>query len=255
MKKPDKQNFVLVNYAHNGYLKSQDECSAIALKLGGIDKVISMGFDDLSADFRKKNRVILSQERGAGWWCWKPEVILRALEKIDSDDILIYSDSGWKFKDSIHCLLPYLEHNHFILSEAIPRIEGMKSGHRTVLTDCKRYCLDYYGITPDSNEAMGVLTSGGLIMMRKSHYVISFMEKWRADMTHDLLMIDDRTDIPKPEYAEFMRHMNDMGPLNCLLALTGGFHAITREARCQFMERIWPREIDYAYVAPVRRGV
>ena len=32
--------------------------------------------------------------RGFGYWCWKPYIILKSLEKIKDGDILVYADTG-----------------------------------------------------------------------------------------------------------------------------------------------------------------
>jgi len=244
---------VLVNYAHNGYFESQKKSSQTAISHGGVDRVICMGFEDLSTEFRNRNQAVLSVKRGAGWWCWKPEVILRALEQIEAQDILIYIDSGWTFKRSVRRILSPLDSHHFLLTEAIPRIENMKTGFRTILSDCKRFCLDYYGIEPGSKEAGHRLISAGFIAMRNTDYVKSFMRTWQGNMLHDVLMIDDRYDIPKPEFPGFLRHMNDMGSFNALLALKGGYFAIGNDTKLSFLDRIWPREVEYKTKPPERR--
>ena len=176
----------------------------------------------------------MSEKRGAGWWCWKPEVILRALDQVEPEDTLIYIDSGWTFKSSVRWISPYLDENHFVLAEAIPQIENMTAGYRTILTDCKRFCLGHYGIKPQSKEAKHRLISCGFRAMRNTEYVLSFMRTWMDDMVNNVLMVDDRLDIPKPEYTEFMRHMNDVAPLNVLLALRGGFFCHGRRNQTRF---------------------
>ena len=249
------RRLVLVNYAHNGYARSQATCTESALGVGGVDQVFALGRDDLDPDFRIRADHVLRHERGAGWWCWKPQVILQTLDRLGPNDVLLYCDSGWSFHSSARILLPLLEDHDMVVTEAIPRIEGMETGYRTLLTDCKRFCLDHYGLGPDSPEVHRPLQSGGFIAMNNSDDVREFMQRWRDDMISDLLMVDDRFDDPHPEYSGFMRHMNDMGPLNCLLASHGRFISMSRDARQGFHARLGPREIDYEWVAPARRGI
>jgi hypothetical protein len=51
--------------------------------------------DNLDANFREyfKDKLIKGS-RGYGYWVWKPQIILQALEKMNDGDILLYSDVG-----------------------------------------------------------------------------------------------------------------------------------------------------------------
>jgi hypothetical protein len=37
-------------------------------------------------EYYKKNKFILDQERGGGFWCWKPYVIYETLNKLNNND-------------------------------------------------------------------------------------------------------------------------------------------------------------------------
>jgi hypothetical protein len=87
----------LVNYAHKTHHHSQISNSQSGLSVGGFDEVFSYGLSDIDDQFKEKNKNILEQDRGAGYWMWKPYVIKKALEKINDNDILFYSDSGISF--------------------------------------------------------------------------------------------------------------------------------------------------------------
>lgn len=60
----------------------------------GFDLVLRTTFEDLDEGFRDANREILAQHRGAGFWIWKPQIILQTLEKLQAHDVLLYSDAG-----------------------------------------------------------------------------------------------------------------------------------------------------------------
>ena len=49
---------------------------------------------DLPRDFRRRNHQLFRDQRGFGYFVWKPWVILDALAKIDDGDLLLYVDSG-----------------------------------------------------------------------------------------------------------------------------------------------------------------
>ena len=48
----------------------------------------------VTTDFYKDNQSILDEERGGGWWVWKPYVILDALSKVEEGDYVLYCDCG-----------------------------------------------------------------------------------------------------------------------------------------------------------------
>ncbi|MDN3017798.1 hypothetical protein PH210_16485 [Paenibacillus sp. BSR1-1] len=95
----------LVNYANRNFYGSQARLNASALKFG-IDQVFSYQEKDIiGTEFFKKNDEILNQPRGAGYWLWKPYIILDVLSKIKENDIVVYSDSGIEIIDHLDPLL------------------------------------------------------------------------------------------------------------------------------------------------------
>ena len=46
--------------------------------------------NDLSYDFTKKYQNILSQERGGGFYLWKPWIIKNALDELKNNEFIVY---------------------------------------------------------------------------------------------------------------------------------------------------------------------
>ena len=70
-----------------------------ALTAGKADEAIAWTRDDLlSTDFYQRDQKILDQARGTGFWSWKPHIILKTLNKIGKNDLLIYPDIGKPFR-------------------------------------------------------------------------------------------------------------------------------------------------------------
>ena len=93
-----------INFAHNKYLKAQEYCSQSAKQVG-FDEVISYSFNDIDSEFINKNEKIFNQNRGFGYWIWKPYFISKTLDKINNGDLLVYSDSGSIYQASIQPLI------------------------------------------------------------------------------------------------------------------------------------------------------
>lgn len=67
----------LLNYANGTYQKAQLKNSATGLAVGGFDRVLSYGPEDIPREFYLRNRPILRQRRGNGCWLWKFYFITR----------------------------------------------------------------------------------------------------------------------------------------------------------------------------------
>ncbi len=106
----------LVSFATKNFKDSQKLLNQSALKFG-IDEVVNFTPEDIKiTDFYKKNRAILDQKRGAGYWLWKPYIILQVLNKINDGDILAYSDSGIEIIDNLEPLFKILQNDKDILT-------------------------------------------------------------------------------------------------------------------------------------------
>lgn len=65
--------------------------SALAV---GFSHAVRRGPEDLDAAFRAENAEVLCAARGAGYWLWKPQIILQELDRIQPGEVLCYSDAG-----------------------------------------------------------------------------------------------------------------------------------------------------------------
>ena len=68
-----------ISYAHGCCQKSLKRNREQALKVG-VDQARSYGKRHLGPDWLASNDKVLAQKRGAGWWLWKPYVILQTLK-------------------------------------------------------------------------------------------------------------------------------------------------------------------------------
>jgi hypothetical protein len=58
------------------------------------DEFIIYKPEDIDKKFFNKNKEILNQTRGAGYWLWKPYIIQKTLNNINDGDIVFYVDAG-----------------------------------------------------------------------------------------------------------------------------------------------------------------
>ena len=101
---------VLVSYAdgHEVFYQNQAALAASAADKG-FDIIYNFRRSALDAKFSTKNKHILDLPRGAGYWVWKPYVILKAMEASPENSLILYADSGVVFKKSLHKLLKHFK--------------------------------------------------------------------------------------------------------------------------------------------------
>lgn len=88
-----KPRNIFLSYASGNFIQARDELCKSALAVGFCE-ARARGFEHLEVDFVDQNQKILSESRGAGYWLWKPQIILQELKTLNHGDLLVYSDAG-----------------------------------------------------------------------------------------------------------------------------------------------------------------
>ena len=86
----------LINYADLAFYESRKQNSLSGIEMG-FDAVIQYKKEHIDEEFLTKNELILSRQRGAGYWLWKPYFIAKTLREVQEGDIVFYSDAGSRF--------------------------------------------------------------------------------------------------------------------------------------------------------------
>lgn len=194
----------VVNFADEKYESFRRRNSISAYKKGKADKVIEYTWEDIDSAFREKNKIILGYERGAGLWLWKPYFILKALRNIKEGEYLLYVDAGSFFIDKIVHLINVLEKsNQTIMGFELPLLERQFTKNEVF------HLMDY-----KDTGLNQILAS--FILLKKSSYSVSFIEKWLE------YMCDERIVSPKhfcstiKENKEFIAHREDQSVFSIL---------------------------------------
>lgn len=198
-----------INYANNRYYNSQKKCSTSALENGGFDLSIPYNFSHLDPEFVKKNQWILSLPRGAGYWLWKPYLILKTLYTMKENDWLMYTDSGMYFLKN-----PW----NFILEQE------EKIGDKGIITFCtcnknKVYCkrdafilmgLDEEKYT-DSEQRLA-----SIFVCKKTNFSVNFIKEWLSYAEDPRIITDLQNTQGLPNYPQFEDHRHDQSIMSLL---------------------------------------
>lgn len=101
----------LVSYADGPEIfKKNQNFQAFSAINRGVDHIHMYRRKDLDADFYARNKLTLDQPRGAGWWLWKPYVILQTLKNIPENAVVIYLDTGFSLVGHVQPLVDAVKH-------------------------------------------------------------------------------------------------------------------------------------------------
>lgn len=177
--------------------KAAELAANTAIKYGaGISKLYNQW--SIDEQFYTNNIDILTRERGAGYWLWKPYFINKALWEIGEDDILFYSDAGVEVIADLSHITNQLE-DIFLFGNMYPHDQWCKK--EVNLAICQKEKLDQKQV-----QASAIF----LRPTEKAKHIVAQWLLW-AQMPN---MIDDSPGNDESEY--FIEHRHDQAILTCV---------------------------------------
>jgi hypothetical protein len=203
-------NKILISYANERYATFQTILSESALSIGKVDNVINFGPSYIqSTDFYQKNKYILDQPRGNGFWLYKPKIILDTLENANSDDTIMYCDSGLSVIGNLTPLFDIAQTrpNDGIMLFRLP-------GPHINRTWTKRDCFILTGCDSD-RYWNGELVNGAMSLWCKTERSLAFLKEWLKLCRDPRILTDDQS-IMGQEFMDFRDHRHDQSVLSLL---------------------------------------
>ena len=99
-------SYHLVTYATRHYRPKAERLAASALAVGGFDTARVYGPEDMDSLWTERNAHVLRQPRGAGYWIYKPYVLLFHMTQVARPgDVVLYMDAAYEFRAPLLDLL------------------------------------------------------------------------------------------------------------------------------------------------------
>ena len=164
------------------------------------DRILAMTERDLDKDFKEKMAErLVKGSRGFGYWCWRPNVVLQALRKMDEGEILLYADAGCHL--NVHGLPRLREYLKMVDESEMLAFQG-RSLLGTSKYDplhhfnhigqwTKGDVLDYFGVREDAEVLNSGQYSGGVFLLKKTSRTIAFYERYQAIAENHFSFFDD----------------------------------------------------------------
>lgn len=153
---------------------------------------------------------ILNEKFGAGFWLWKPYLILKTLEKMPEGDVLVYGDSGMLIRQPLTNLIESaLKNKDVVLFDYTHPSYGTASrsanGDTFAAVDCQ---------TEQCYKSPHVWA--GMLLLRNSPTSRTFIKKWLSLCEDSHLLKAEPSRLPNQ--SNFSHHQHDEGILSALAA-------------------------------------
>lgn len=211
----------IVSYATSRFRLRQQVLHQTALLSGAVEEASSWNRKKLERyDFEEACPALRLDERGGGWWAWKPFIILKELEAMTDGQWLLYCDVGrlYPFKvvdRPLGRLIAWAEdrQTHFVPGVRIPWNGPMSRWTKRdafVLTDSDAEKFH----TADPIQA-------SFSLWKACPESRAFVAKWLMWSADRRLITDDVNTCHFPNLPDFQEHRHDQSLLSLLCLREG----------------------------------
>jgi hypothetical protein len=218
---------IFLTFASSDLKQSLSRIEKQAQALDFYDQLYFYTEHDLSPEFFDRFRQHLQiGSRGYGYWCWKPQILLQLLDKMNEGDVIQYTDAGCHLNiKGIERLTDYFN----LAKNAKNGILAFQAGTPGSELQCdqrqfplfpdeewiKGDLLDYFGVR-DNKEVVTTPTIGaGIIFIRKCPQSLQLIQEWLEVIEADFHFIDD-TPSRSPNMSVFREHRHDQAIFSLL---------------------------------------
>jgi len=179
-------------YTDENMTISAELCRKSAMKYG-CDASTIYKLEYLDEPFVEKNKDILSQKKGAGYFIWKPQVIAQEMFIAKENDYILYTDAGIEI---IHDIKPLIE----AMDSDIMLFGGLWKQKEWCKAD---YCSTLIGDERQLNAAAMIFR----VSAESTHFIYNWLNTCQSPGA-----IDDSPSVT-PNYPGFQEHRWDQAIL------------------------------------------
>ena len=178
-----------VTFADNKYKPTRERAEKEAIRLGVFKKVYALSEDDFDTQFKE---VFYGEQRDKmyafGYYSWAPWACKYALDKLDYDDILFYSDAGNTLNPKgVRRLIEWIE----MITNCDNDILGIVDSKRLECEYTKEDVFNFFGIDKENKIRKTGQFFVGALLIRKTVTSENVINKWYEYGSLRLDLIDD----------------------------------------------------------------
>jgi len=199
------KNFI--SFADDKYKRTLERIGLEAETSQFFDSIILYLEQDLPEDLRK---YCSENDRGYGFWSWKPYLILERLKELKEGDILIYADAGCTIDET--CELRYNEYMEYLETYDVLCFRIFYKFTTRKWT--KMNLVNYLNCDHLMDKAQIIATA---MLIKKTPETIRMVEEWYEISKKRQFIDDSQSTIPNDKSFIDHRHDQSIFSLLCYL--------------------------------------
>ena len=184
-----------VTYTDGRMTRSAQRCEQSALR-HGCDTTITYTLALIDNAFYAMNKGILDSERGAGYWLWKPYIILSEMLTHPDGEIIMYTDAGVEIIEDVNIICDRMQ-DAWLFGNSYPHRHWCKAA----------VTRDISGYVP------GNQVQASAMFFRVNDRTKAFVKSWL--LYCQMPGFIDDSEAPNND-AEFVEHRHDQAILTCV---------------------------------------
>jgi hypothetical protein len=196
----------LISYADGkeSIYRNQNAVSHYGLNKN-IDFIFNYRKNHIEAEFAKKHQDILQEKIGAGMWLWKPYFLLKTLNKVEENAVVIYLDAAFIINKPLDEFINSQLTADVLLVQDQMRLNGAYvKGDSFALTGCD-FCRNLPHIW------------SALIIVRNTKESRHFIAQW-LNYAQDRRILDNKNNQIQENFPEYLWHHYDQSVLSLVYA-------------------------------------
>ena len=225
-----KSKIYFLSFADSRMQTAAERIAEQAKQMGVFEDVFVLNETLLGDDFKRKwQQVLQPGVRGFGYWCWKPYIILKTLEKLSDNDILLYCDAGCHLNPKgLTRLLCYFEQ---LRNDALG-IKAFTAHYSLIDVKERRWTkgsiFDFFDCRNKTSVTDSAQIAATQVMIRKCYRSMDFVNEWYDAICKDFALIDD-TPSKSKNLSGFIEGRHDQSIFSVLFKLRGGIAFPSKE--------------------------
>ena len=199
----------LITYCSDNMTKAAELCKMSAMNNGATVSICHTK-DDIDKDFYLSNRTTLRQQRGDGYWLWKPYFINRWMLIVPDGNYIVYSDAGVEFVNDISHIIEKMDEDIFFFGNNYNHADWCKRD--VVDTILPGYEIDRPDYTRSFFDLKQIQAS--VIFFKVNQRTREFVKEWLLYCQMPGFVDDSPSKLPN--YPTFAEHRHDQAVLTCL---------------------------------------
>ena len=221
-----------ITYGNERFSKSKERLVIEAKEFNEFASICTYGPEDLQLDFVNNYKNILEQQRGGGFWIWRPIILNDALKYINENDYLVYLDAGCKLnkegKERFQEYISLLNNSEYgILSFQMSGAKGpgtlAPEKVWTIKEIFEHFEIDVNNVIENniSNIANSGQYLGGVLILKKNEHLKKYMEIYTRTILENPLLCTDFYNNNNRQISEFSDNRHEQSISSILRKIHG----------------------------------